>query len=163
MSSGGIMEKPDRCPDIIYDCMKLCWRFKPSERPTFAEIVKMFLPCARPDFAQVSFYHNELQSETQRLDATENITESECLERERKQIERDKITAVLENQSIYWGGSFTTERLAPKADLEEDDDYEDEDSDNELQRLHIDNIPCKKPPNGYMSIHNGNGINTTIC
>lgn len=68
VSSGGIMEKPDNCPDIIYDCMKLCWRFKASERPTFAEIVKMFLPCARSDFAQTSFFHNELQSETQRLD-----------------------------------------------------------------------------------------------
>lgn len=157
------MEKPNNCPDIIYDCMKLCWRFKASERPTFAEIVKMFLTFARPDFAQVSFYHNELMSETQRLDATKNgITETESSERERKQIERDQITAVLENQSLYWGGLLPTERLAPKADLEEDDDDE-EDSDNELQRLSIDNYPCKKPPNGYMSIHNGNGINTTIC
>jgi len=158
------MEKPDNCPDIIYDCMKLCWRFKASERPTFAEIVKMFLPCARPDFAKTSFYHNELQSETQRLDVSENgITETESLERERKQIERDQITTALENQAHYWGGSsLPVERLAPKADLEEDDDDE-EDSDNELQRLHIENFVCKRPPNGYMSIHNGNGINTTIC
>ncbi|XP_060876851.1 insulin-like receptor [Metopolophium dirhodum] len=163
VSSGGIMEKPDNCPDIIYDCMKLCWRFKASERPTFAEIVKMFLPCARSDFAQTSFFHNELQSETQRLDVSENgITETESLERERKQTERDQITTALENQAHYWRGSLPFERLAPKADLEEDDDDE-EDSDNELQRLHIENFACKRPPNGYMSIHNGNGINTTIC
>lgn len=160
------MEKPDDCPDILYDCMKLCWRFKASERPTFAEIVKMFLPCARLEFAQVSFYHNELQSEIQRLDASENgITETEISERERKQIERDNITAVLENQAHYWGGSSVPlERLAPKANLEEDDDDDDEDSDNELQKLRIENFVCnKRPPNGYMSIHNGNGINTTIC
>jgi hypothetical protein len=158
------MEKPDNCPDILYDCMKLCWRFKASERPTFAEIVKMFLACARPDFAKMSFYHNELQSETQRLDASENgITETESSERERKQIERDQITAVLENQAHFWGGSsLPVERLAPKANLEEDDD-DDEDSDNELQQSHIENFVCKRPPNGYMSIHNGNGINTTIC
>lgn len=161
------MEKPDNCPDILYDCMKLCWRFKASERPTFAEIVKMFLPCARADFAKLSFYHNELQSETQRLDASENgITETETSERERKQIERDQITAVLENQAHYWGvSSLPPERLAPKADLEEDDGNDDveDDSNNELQRLRIDNFVCKRPPNGYMSIHNGNGINTTLC
>lgn len=158
------MEKPDNCPDVIYDCMKLCWRFKASERPTFAEIVKMFLPCARADFAQLSFFHNELQTETHRLDASENgITETESSERERKQMERDHITAVLENQARYWGGMLPpAERLAPKADLEEDDDDE-EDSDNELQQLRTENLVCKRPPNGYMSIHNGNGLNTTIC
>lgn len=158
------MEKPDNCPDILYDCMKLCWRFKASERPTFAEIVKMFLPCARTDFAQLSFFHNELQSETQRLDASENgITETESSERVRKQHERDQITAVLENQAQYWEVSLPVERLAPKANLEEDDDDE-EDSDNECHRLHVENSECKRPPNGYMSIHNGNGkINTTIC
>ncbi|VVC26261.1 Hypothetical protein CINCED_3A024692 [Cinara cedri] len=167
ISSGGIMEKPDNCPDILYDCMKLCWRFKASERPTFAEIVKMFLPCARPEFAKLSFYHNELQSEIQRQDASENgITETEISERERKQIERDNITKVLANQAHYWGGpSLPLERLAPKANLEEDDDDDDdeEDSDNELHQTHIENIVCKRPPNGYMSVHNGNGINTTLC
>lgn len=158
------MEKPDNCPDILYDCMKLCWRFKASERPTFAEIVKMFLPCARPEFAKLSFYHNELQSEIQRLDASENgITDTEISERERKQIERDNITKVLANQAHYWGGSsLPLERLAPKANLEEDDDDE-EDSDNELHQSHIENTVCKRPPNGYMSVHNGNGINTTLC
>lgn len=159
------MERPQSCPDILYDCMKLCWRFKASERPNFADLVKMFLPCARADFAQVSFYHNEYQSETQRIDASENgVTESETSEKERKQIERDQITAVLENQAHYWGGPLPVERLAPKADLEEDDDDDDdEDSDNELQRLRIENFVCKRPPNGYMSVHNGNGINTTMC
>lgn len=157
------MEKPANCPDIIYESMKLCWRFKASERPSFAELVKMFLPCAREGFEKESFFHNDLQSETQRLDASENgITETESMERERKQNERDLITEVLERQMLYWGGPLPVERLAPKADLEEDDDDE-EDSDNEMQRLRIDNNVCKKPPNGYMSVHNGNGINTTIC
>ncbi|XP_050440178.1 insulin-like receptor [Adelges cooleyi] len=165
VSSGGIMEKPHDCPDILYDCMKLCWRFKASERPTFPELVKMFLPCAREEFSKMSFYHNELQSETPRLEVSDNgVNESETSERERKQLEQDQITAALRN----FGSS--NERLAPKADLEEDDDDDDddeEDSDNgnELQRLRIDDFVYKqRPPNGYMSIHNGNGnINTTMC
>lgn len=64
------MEKPDKCPNILYDLMQCCWCYNPIDRPTFDELVEMLLPYARPDFDKVSFYHYELRKET--LNAPEN-------------------------------------------------------------------------------------------
>ncbi|XP_071495503.1 fibroblast growth factor receptor 2-like [Diadema antillarum] len=34
------MEKPDHCPDQIYEVMRACWHANPAERPTFTTIFK---------------------------------------------------------------------------------------------------------------------------
>ncbi|XP_071794664.1 uncharacterized protein [Asterias amurensis] len=36
------MDKPDNCPDEIYDIMRQCWREKPTERPTFTSLFNTF-------------------------------------------------------------------------------------------------------------------------
>ncbi|RZF38993.1 hypothetical protein LSTR_LSTR003736 [Laodelphax striatellus] len=59
VKTGGCMERPDNCPDVLYDLMRQCWRHKPSERPTFMQLVRCLLPFAAPYFAQVSFYHSD--------------------------------------------------------------------------------------------------------
>lgn len=55
---GGVMERPENCPDKLYSLMRRCWHPLPGERPTFFEICSMLLDDAAPQFAQVSFYHS---------------------------------------------------------------------------------------------------------
>ncbi|KAJ4434420.1 hypothetical protein ANN_22982 [Periplaneta americana] len=56
---GGVMERPENCPDRLYQLMRLCWQHKPTVRPPFMELVTLLLPDVSPDFAKVSFYHSE--------------------------------------------------------------------------------------------------------
>lgn len=55
---GGIMERPENCPDKLYNLMRLCWQHKPSLRPPFLELEGMLLEDASPTFKNVSFYHS---------------------------------------------------------------------------------------------------------
>ena len=56
---GGMMERPENCPDRLYELMQLCWQHKPTDRPPFMELVTLLLPDVPTDFAKVSFYHSE--------------------------------------------------------------------------------------------------------
>jgi insulin receptor len=56
---GGVMERPENCPDRLYQLMRLCWQHKPMARPPFVELVTLLLPDVSPDFAKVSFYHSD--------------------------------------------------------------------------------------------------------
>ncbi|XP_064607698.1 insulin-like peptide receptor isoform X2 [Liolophura sinensis] len=57
---GKIMEKPEGCPDQLYDLMLLCWQFKPKQRPTFLDIIERLIPDLNPSFKNVSyFFSNE--------------------------------------------------------------------------------------------------------
>lgn len=40
VESGYIMEKPEICPEAIYEIMKQCWNLDPLQRPTMTEIGK---------------------------------------------------------------------------------------------------------------------------
>lgn len=50
------MERPENCPDKLYDLMRRCWTHRPSARPTFMDIVTELLMDASPTFKDVSFY-----------------------------------------------------------------------------------------------------------
>jgi insulin receptor len=52
------MERPENCPDKLYDLMRQCWQHRPSARPSFLDIVSMLFPDAHPSFVKVSFYHS---------------------------------------------------------------------------------------------------------
>uniref|UniRef100_A0A1B6DYS9 Tyrosine-protein kinase receptor n=1 Tax=Clastoptera arizonana TaxID=38151 RepID=A0A1B6DYS9_9HEMI len=56
---GGVMERPDNCPDQLYALMRHCWQHKPSGRPTFLDLVSMLLKDVSSQFTTVSFYHSE--------------------------------------------------------------------------------------------------------
>ncbi|CAG9816610.1 unnamed protein product [Phaedon cochleariae] len=60
---GGVMERPDNCPDKLYTLMRFCWQHKPSARPTFLKLTQLLLDDASATFAQVSFYHSAAGAE----------------------------------------------------------------------------------------------------
>lgn len=41
---GGVMERPDGCPDRLYALMESCWQNIARRRPTFIEIIENLLP-----------------------------------------------------------------------------------------------------------------------
>lgn len=55
---GGIMERPENCPDKLYTLMMYCWNHKYAKRPSFLELCSVLLEDANAQFAKVSFYHS---------------------------------------------------------------------------------------------------------
>lgn len=56
---GGVMERPENCPDKLYEMMRKCWQHRPSIRPSFLEIVTSLLDDVNPMFRSLSFYHSD--------------------------------------------------------------------------------------------------------
>lgn len=54
---GEVMEKPEECPDRLYEMMTLCWQFTPKARPTFVYLISMLENDLSEDFRHLSFYH----------------------------------------------------------------------------------------------------------
>ncbi|KAG5669147.1 hypothetical protein PVAND_017042 [Polypedilum vanderplanki] len=61
---GGVMERPENCPDKLYELMRRCWQHRPSARPSFMEIITMLLDSVSSDFEKISFFHSPLGVET---------------------------------------------------------------------------------------------------
>nr|WEY17517.1 insulin-like growth factor 1 receptor [Anadara broughtonii] len=57
--NGKIMERPDGCPQRLFDLMMKCWQFKPRQRPTFKEIIEMLVPDLDPEFREKSYFFSE--------------------------------------------------------------------------------------------------------
>ncbi|XP_076235899.1 insulin-like receptor-like [Calliopsis andreniformis] len=57
---GGVMERPENCPEMLYELMKQTWRHQATRRPTFMDIASMLLKHIDPEnFKKVSFYHSQ--------------------------------------------------------------------------------------------------------
>lgn len=61
------MERPENCPDKLYELMRRCWQHRPSARPSFMEIITLLLDEVSPNFANVSYYHTPEGQEIYRL------------------------------------------------------------------------------------------------
>ncbi|KAK6179837.1 hypothetical protein SNE40_012104 [Patella caerulea] len=59
VSDGRIMERPEGCPDKLYELMLQCWRFRERQRPTFKQIIEMLVPDLNPNFEQVSYFFSD--------------------------------------------------------------------------------------------------------
>lgn len=55
---GGVMERPENCPDKLYTLMRYCWQHKPSKRPSFLKLCTLLLEHASPHFSQASFFNS---------------------------------------------------------------------------------------------------------
>jgi len=41
---GGVMKRPEGCPDRLYVLMEMCWRYQAKHRPSFLDIIEDLLP-----------------------------------------------------------------------------------------------------------------------
>lgn len=53
---GGVMERPDNCPDNLYRLMQMLWQHRARSRPTFLELVSYLANDATLEFRQNSFF-----------------------------------------------------------------------------------------------------------
>lgn len=54
----GTLERPPECPDLLYEIMEACWKWRPSHRPRFVDVVEKLESNVGQDFRLVSFYHS---------------------------------------------------------------------------------------------------------
>ncbi|XP_024940155.1 insulin-like peptide receptor [Cephus cinctus] len=63
----GTLTIPRNCPELIHKMMERCFKWRPSDRPTFMEIVAELEPFLGQDFCDSSFYHSEAGVEIRTL------------------------------------------------------------------------------------------------
>uniref|UniRef100_A0A8D8X4T4 receptor protein-tyrosine kinase n=1 Tax=Cacopsylla melanoneura TaxID=428564 RepID=A0A8D8X4T4_9HEMI len=63
VKGGGILVRPDNCPDRLFSLMRRCWQFKPQARPTFMQLLADLEPDTNPNFPSVSYYHSDAAKE----------------------------------------------------------------------------------------------------
>ncbi|CRL08130.1 CLUMA_CG020870, isoform A [Clunio marinus] len=61
---GGVMERPENCPDKLYELMRRCWQHRPTARPTFMKIIEMLLDDVNQNFRNISFYFTKEGQDT---------------------------------------------------------------------------------------------------
>ncbi|XP_024864474.1 insulin-like growth factor 1b receptor [Kryptolebias marmoratus] len=55
---GGLLEKPQSCPDMLFELMRMCWQYNPKMRPSFVEIIGSLKDDLEPSFREASFYYS---------------------------------------------------------------------------------------------------------
>ncbi|XP_037547071.1 insulin-like growth factor 1b receptor [Nematolebias whitei] len=55
---GGLLEKPQSCPDMLFELMRMCWQYNPKMRPSFVEIISSIKDDLEPSFCEVSFFYS---------------------------------------------------------------------------------------------------------
>ncbi|KAF5294238.1 hypothetical protein FQR65_LT10824 [Abscondita terminalis] len=68
----GTLERPQECPDLLYEIMDACWKWRPNHRPLFKDIVEKLEPNVGQNFRLVSFYHS-LDGEDYRLHCKDRV------------------------------------------------------------------------------------------
>ncbi|XP_071753466.2 insulin-like growth factor 1b receptor [Centroberyx gerrardi] len=55
---GGLLEKPQHCPDMLFELMRMCWQYNPKMRPSFVEIISSIKEELDPAFRELSFFYS---------------------------------------------------------------------------------------------------------
>ncbi|XP_077477069.1 insulin-like growth factor 1 receptor [Stigmatopora argus] len=55
---GGLLEKPQNCPDMLFELMRMCWQYNPKMRPSFVDIIGSVKDELEPSFCEVSFFYS---------------------------------------------------------------------------------------------------------
>ncbi|XP_022822155.1 insulin-like receptor isoform X1 [Spodoptera litura] len=77
---GGVMERPEHCPDRLYELMRACWAHRAPTRPSFLQLVADLAPSAHAHFRQRSFFHTPQGQEMYSLQRTTMEDEAELAE-----------------------------------------------------------------------------------
>ncbi|EFN89247.1 Insulin-like receptor [Harpegnathos saltator] len=78
---GGVMERPENCPDSLYNLMRRTWSHKATRRPTFIDIATMLLQEVSIEaFERVSFYHSPEGIEARNQNSTHSPQNDKDLE-----------------------------------------------------------------------------------
>ncbi|XP_068626888.1 insulin receptor-like isoform X2 [Battus philenor] len=77
---GGVMERPEHCPDRLYELMRACWSHRGAARPSFLQLVADLAPSAQPYFRHRSFFHSPQGQEMYALQRTALEEEQEPAE-----------------------------------------------------------------------------------
>ncbi|XP_067105721.1 insulin-like growth factor 1 receptor isoform X1 [Osmerus mordax] len=56
---GGLLDKPDNCPDMLFELMRMCWQYNPKMRPSFLEIINSIKEDLDPPFREMSFFYSD--------------------------------------------------------------------------------------------------------
>nr|XP_015198923.1 PREDICTED: insulin-like growth factor 1 receptor [Lepisosteus oculatus] len=56
---GGLLDKPDNCPDMLFELMRMCWQYNPKMRPSFLEIIGSIKDELEPPFREMSFFYSD--------------------------------------------------------------------------------------------------------
>ncbi|KAM3610116.1 uncharacterized protein V6R79_025621 [Siganus canaliculatus] len=56
---GGLLDKPENCPDMLFELMRMCWQYNPKMRPSFLEIISSIKDELDPPFREMSFFYSE--------------------------------------------------------------------------------------------------------
>uniref|UniRef100_A0A8C3B1N9 Tyrosine-protein kinase receptor n=1 Tax=Cyclopterus lumpus TaxID=8103 RepID=A0A8C3B1N9_CYCLU len=56
---GGILDRPDICPERMHSLMQMSWQYNPKMRPLFQEIIEMLRAELHPSFHECSFFYSE--------------------------------------------------------------------------------------------------------
>uniref|UniRef100_A0A8C7N185 Tyrosine-protein kinase receptor n=1 Tax=Oncorhynchus kisutch TaxID=8019 RepID=A0A8C7N185_ONCKI len=56
---GGLLDKPDNCPDMLFELMRMCWQYNPKMRPSFLEIINSLKEELEPPFSEMSFFFSK--------------------------------------------------------------------------------------------------------
>ncbi|XP_046978161.1 insulin receptor-like [Vanessa cardui] len=73
---GGVMERPEHCPDRLYELMRACWAHRAHARPSFLQLVADLAPSAQPYFRHRSFFHTPQGQEMYALQRTASEEEA---------------------------------------------------------------------------------------
>lgn len=68
----GTLDRPPDCPNLLYEIMQVCWKWRPYDRPLFTDIVDKLESHIGQDFRLVSFYHSR-EGEEYRMNNRERL------------------------------------------------------------------------------------------
>lgn len=139
---GGVMERPENCPDKLYTLMRYCWQHKDSARPTFLKLCQYLLDDASESFAEVSFYHSAAGQEARSAKG------------ELSSPSQDDPNTPLRPQTVGLGENFT---------LTQSDDDSELESETHISFPNVLDHKNGLAANGYVGGRPTNGAATTQC
>lgn len=123
VTAHGTLQRPNGCPDILWDIMSGCWNWRPNARPLFTDIVVKLEPNVGPDFRAVSFYFSR-EGEEYRMTNRERPVNAPALGTRHSHMNGGVHWSIDDQITLYnnaVGGAVT---IRP---MHEDDDDDDDD------------------------------------